>query len=52
MMQQQFVTIYGCDTVFRTKYLTELDPLDLWKCNKTTFVGVLPICELPDLRVY
>lgn len=45
MMQQQFVTIYGCDTVFRTKYFTGLDPLDLWECNKTIFLA-LPIYEL------
>lgn len=35
-----FVTIYALRTLFWTKYLTEMDLVDIWEQEKMVFVGV------------
>lgn len=35
-----FVTIYALRTLFLTKYLTEMDLVDIWEQEKMVFVGV------------
>ena len=48
MIQQEFMAIYGCNTLFWTKYFTWLDHLDLWECNQTIFVWMF--CITGQLR--